>query len=162
MGPARVDNAARFWSKVEKTSSCWLWLGGLDKDGYGKFQVTLERLAGAKQTPQRHVRAHRYAFELKHGRPPIGGLLHACDVSACVRVARGHVGEGSQSRNVRDGLRRGRSKRCTTPAIVRAIRRDVRRGKGVMARMQAAAIKYGLSVTAIQWIVYRVTWKWVR
>lgn len=31
-----------------------------------------------------------------------------------------------------------------------------------MKRMEAAAKKYKLSATAVQWIVYRVSWKWVR
>lgn len=158
----RTPNDERFWSKVKKTRGCWLWLGALDKDGYGKFQLTLRRLAGAKKTPQKHVRAHRYAFELITGRAPRGYLLHECDVKMCVRVGAKHVMEGSQRRNVRDGLRRGRGRRCTTPEIVRRIRREVRRGPGVMKRMEAAAKKYKLSATAVQWIVYRVSWKWVR
>jgi hypothetical protein len=27
----------RFWSKVEKTKTCWLWTAGKDFDGYGQF-----------------------------------------------------------------------------------------------------------------------------
>lgn len=158
----RIPNSERFWSKVNKTNRCWLWLGGRDKDGYGKFQVTLPRPKGAKQTPQKHVRAHRYAFELIRKREAKGYLLHECDEKLCVRVDEKHVREGDQRRNVRDGLRRGRSRRCTTPEIVRRIRKEVSRGPGVMARMSVAAKKYNLSVTAVQWIVYGVTWKWVQ
>ncbi len=162
MPPVRVPNDDRFWAKVKKTRTCWLWRGGLDKDGYGKFQVTLRRPDGAKHTPQKHVRAHRYAFELVNGRAPQGNLLHECDVKTCVRVHAKHVREGSQSRNVRDGLRRGRSRRCTTPQIVRRIRMEVRKGPGVLARMRVAAKKYGLSATTVQQIVYGITWRWVR
>jgi len=158
---ARVPNEKRFWAKVKKTRTCWLWLGSVDKDGYGKFQLTLRRPKGAKQTPQKHVRAHRYAFELLEGRAPRGNLLHECDVKSCVRVGAKHVCEGSQKKNVRDGLRRGRSRRCTTPDVVRRIRQECPRGPGVMARMKRVAEKYGLSVTAVQWIVYRIDWKWV-
>ena len=150
-----------FWSKVRKTKTCWLWTSHLDKDGYGKFQITLTRPPGARHTPQRHVRAHRYAFKLAKGRDPRGNLLHECDVKACVRIGKRHAHEGDQQRNVRDALRRGRSRRCTTPEIVRAIRREVALGRGVMNRIQLAAKKYGLSVIAVQWIVYRVSWKWV-
>ena len=152
----RIPNDERFWSKVKKTRQCWLWLGAQDKDGYGKFQVTLARPSGAKQTPQRHVRAHRYSFELVTGRTP-KQLLHECDVKECV-----HVHEGTQRKNVRDGLRRGRSRRCTTPEIVRRIRREVPKGAGVMRRIKVAALKYKMSATAVQWIVYGVTWKWVK
>lgn len=161
MAVARVPNDERFWSKVKRTRGCWLWLGAQDKDGYGKFQVTLVRSSGAKKTPQRHVRAHRYSFELITGRTP-GQLLHECDVKACVRIGADHVHEGTQRKNVRDGLRRGLGRRCTTPEIVRRIRHEVQKGPGVMVRMKAAAKKYKLSTTAVQWIVYGVTWKWVR
>ena len=27
--------AERFWSKVEKTDTCWLWTGHRDRHGYG-------------------------------------------------------------------------------------------------------------------------------
>jgi hypothetical protein len=156
-----LPNEERFWSKVRKTNACWLWTGGLDKDGYGKFQITLTKPHGAKHTPQRHVRAHRYAFKLVQGREPSGNLLHECDVKACVRVDDRHAHEGGQRRNVRDALRRRRSRRCTTPQVVRDIRREVTIGRGVMKRIRLAAKRYGLSEISVQWIVYRVTWKWV-
>lgn len=28
----------RFWSKVNKTDTCWLWVGKID-DGYGRFSI---------------------------------------------------------------------------------------------------------------------------
>lgn len=31
-----------------------------------------------------------------------------------------------------------------------------------MRRMKVAAKKYKLSTTAVQWIVYGVSWKWVK
>lgn len=162
MAPPKVPNDERFWLKVRKTKGCWLWLGALDKDGYGKFQITLARIVGVKKTPQRYVRAHRYAFELVKGCLPRGSLLHECDVKACVRVNSKHVREGTQKQNVRDALRRGRGKRCTTPNVVRLIRKEAYRGAGVMMRMKAAAEKYKLSTTAVQQIVYGISWKWVR
>lgn len=157
-----TPNPKRFWSRVNKTETCWIWLGGVDKDGYGKFQITLPRKSGITKTPQKHVRAHRYAFELKTGRRPRGGLLHECDVKRCVRVGSKHVHEGTQRRNIRDSLRRGRSPRCVTPDVVRAIRREVKLGRGSMKRMEVAAKKYGVSRITVQWIVYYVTWRWIR
>jgi len=32
-----IQNQERFWSKVEKTSSCWLWVGCKSKLGYGRM-----------------------------------------------------------------------------------------------------------------------------
>ena len=51
----------RFWVKVEKTESCWLWTAGQIK-GYGEF-----RHNGTV------VYAHRYAYE-QTGRPDSGGF----------------------------------------------------------------------------------------
>ena len=41
----------------EPMSGCWLWLGSLDKDGYGKTTYTDGGL-------KRHVRTHRIVYEL--------------------------------------------------------------------------------------------------
>src|SRR5213593_4876701 len=35
--PPMKDEIARFWSKVQKTESCWLWEGAKDAKGYGLF-----------------------------------------------------------------------------------------------------------------------------
>jgi HNH endonuclease len=45
-----------FWARVEKTETCWLWTGHVDKDGYG-------RVDGG-------MRASRYAYLLLVGPIP--------------------------------------------------------------------------------------------
>lgn len=95
-----TDLAARFWAKVRKTKTCWLWTGGSDQNGYGQIQV---KLAGT----WRPVRSHRVAFFLEHGRWPANGL-HGCDNPRCVRVAPGHVFEGTKADNTADMLAKGR------------------------------------------------------
>lgn len=54
-----TDPIAHFWSYVQKTETCWLWTGGLDKYGYGQV-----RWEGKTE------RAHRIAYRLVNG--PIG------------------------------------------------------------------------------------------
>lgn len=51
----------RFWAKVEKTKTCWLWTGAIGKGGYGNFYAD-----------RRYVRAHRFAYELLVGPIPEG------------------------------------------------------------------------------------------
>ncbi len=53
----RLPIEERFWSKVEKTPTCWLWLEGKDKDGYGLFYIQGET-----------TRAHHFLA----GKPPEG------------------------------------------------------------------------------------------
>lgn len=63
-----------FWSKVEKTDSCWLWTGSLHSLGYARAWVDGTR-----------VYAHRYAYEETVGPIPDGlDLDHLCRVRHCV------------------------------------------------------------------------------
>ncbi len=70
-GTHRYPIEQRFWAKVHKTETCWLWTGSLNADGYGNF---------------RGRGAHRVAYELVIGPIPEGHTLdHLCRVRHCVR-----------------------------------------------------------------------------
>ena len=103
------QQAARFWSKVDKSGACWLWFGGLDKDGYGKFQLTTYQRPPART--QLHVRAHRLAWELTHGveMPAEFVTLHSCDTPRCVNPD--HISAGTQAANRADCTAKGRTAR---------------------------------------------------
>lgn len=62
----------RFAELVDMTEGCWLWLGAVDRDGYGIFRVR-------RPTGWTYVRAHRWSYE--HHTEPIGVELtldHRC------------------------------------------------------------------------------------
>lgn len=66
----------RFWAKVEKTPTCWLWLASRRRDGYGRFSLSKGR----------PVLAHRVAWEMARGPIPKGLQIdHLCRVRHCVR-----------------------------------------------------------------------------
>lgn len=102
----RTDRArarANFVRRVtfEPNTGCHLWTGGVDKDGYGKFQVLIS------YKHQAHVRAHRFAWEDMHGPLPSGALLlHSCDQPACVNPD--HLHPGTQKQNIAEALQRHR------------------------------------------------------
>jgi hypothetical protein len=64
----------RFWAKVNKTGTCWLWTGSTMRNGYGNIKVGGRMLA-----------AHRISYKLHFGVDP--GALdvdHICHVRLCV------------------------------------------------------------------------------
>lgn len=67
----------RFWEKVDKTRTCWIWTGALDQNGYGKFRYMEKNRSSAY--------AHRVAYELVKGEIPDGlHLDHLCRTRSCV------------------------------------------------------------------------------
>lgn len=77
-GTSRLDQADRFWIKVDKTEECWLWTGSRNNKGYGQFSV-----GGRAGRPRL---AHRIAYEFTYG--AIDQKLHLdhlCRTPACVR-----------------------------------------------------------------------------
>jgi hypothetical protein len=94
------DDRRRFWSKTRAAGGgCIEWTGCVDKDGYGKFTV-----GGGKS--QRHLRSHRWIYEVSVG--PLGRalLLHSCDNPRCVALQ--HLSPGTQKQNVSEAFARGR------------------------------------------------------
>lgn len=64
-----------FWSKVNKTDSCWLWGSPRPKSGYGYMKY------GGKT-----LLAHRISYAMANGTIPDGMQVdHMCHNRACVR-----------------------------------------------------------------------------
>ena len=88
--------AERFFTKVSKTSNCWLWTGYRKHNGYG------QSWANGKK-----VLAHRLSYEIHTGASPgAARVLHHCDNPPCVNPA--HLYLGTMADNMRDCLLRGR------------------------------------------------------
>lgn len=114
-----LDAAARFWSRVQKTSTCWLWTGAITGQGYGL--ISLPTADG-----EMLVTTHRFAWEVAAGPVPPGlSVCHNCpdgDDRVCVRndevgvylldgvehPRRGHLWLGTQGDNIRDAYLKGR------------------------------------------------------
>lgn len=93
MDPRRGPVAARFWPKVKKTESCWIWTAYLNAQGYGQLAVSRGNLQ----------LAHRVAYELIVGAIPDGLVLdHLCRVRNCVNP--GHLEPVTQAENMRRGM----------------------------------------------------------
>ena len=152
--PGGVTFAERFefYTMPEPNSGCLLWLGYVDKNGYGRF-------AG----PSRSRLAHVASWELHNKREVPAGLcvLHKCDVPGCVEPK--HLWLGSMQDNtddmhkkgrwVRPSLKRGSSnwKAKLTEADIPSIRSDPRNALEV-------AEQYGVNASTINKIRRRQGW----
>jgi len=107
----KVSDFDRFFAKVVKSDSCWLWAGCKDRKGYGKFSVGHSKNPdGSRRNSM--VSAHRFSYELAHGPIPSNDqhhgvcVLHKCDTPACVNPD--HLFLGTNTDNVKDMDAKGR------------------------------------------------------
>lgn len=144
MATDTFSTTARFWSKVSvgRSSECWLWNGGANPEGYGRFKVN-----------GKLVLPHRFAYELRHGPILSNGtyhgtvVLHKCDQPRCVNPS--HLTLGSQQSNVRDMIEKGRANPTRSghhpPETIRKILDDPRPHRVI-------ASAYGVSKTYVGYI----------
>lgn len=157
-GPARRPIEERFWERVERTNTCWLWTGkAKHQHGYG----VLGR--GGHQAGM--VGAHRVSWEIHYGAIPKGMVVcHRCDVPACVRPD--HLFLGTQADNMADAWEKGRRGTPSTKGErngrakltwneVRQIRTRWNAGN---TQTELARI-YGVPQTQISRIVRNLSWR---
>lgn len=80
----------------EPNTGCLLWYGLSDKDGYGKMF-----------TNKKHVRIHRFVYEMHNGPIPEGMIIqHKCDTPSCCNID--HLELGTWLSNMQDKVSKGR------------------------------------------------------
>ncbi|WP_314365886.1 HNH endonuclease [Rothia mucilaginosa] len=107
------EESRRFWEKVikgETTGACWVWVGAIGADGYGRFWVK----DPSTEAGEKMWRAHRFAAALTFGSDEVEAaemVTHLCDNPLCVRAENGagsHLFLGDHAENMRERAARGR------------------------------------------------------
>ncbi len=151
----RLD--VKFWAKVEKTSTCWLWRGAIVRRwGYGM----VARDGRARLS-------HRWSWVLANGKIPKDlCVLHKCDVPACVKPS--HLFLGTNQDNVDDMMRKGRH-RTNSPKgedshLAKLSLRQVKRIKALCASgvtQRVIAERFGISQSQVSFIHLQKRWRHV-
>lgn len=143
---------ARFWSKVQKlseaNSGCWIWTGGLNKYGYGKFTII-------NNSQKEYIGAHRYSFELRYSIYLSSATLvcHKCDTPACVNPD--HLFIGSQQDNMADRTQKGRT--CSKLNVEQVM--EIRSLYCELPNYTKIGKIYNVSADAIRDIILGKRWK---
>lgn len=144
----------RFWKKVNKTDSCWLWQGKKNWGGYGMIRDDSDRTRFA----------HRLSWEFHFGEIPAGlCVCHKCDVRLCVNPE--HLFLGTLAENNQDCKNKGRFNKGEkvftaklTAQKVREIRFKFLHG---FANPTELAEQYGVTRRSIYPILQGKNWKHV-
>lgn len=143
---------AHGWDVTE--SGCWEWRGRKSGQRYGKLNIG-----------QRHLLAHRLAYELWVGPIP-GGLVvrHKCDNPPCINPE--HLEAGTHADNSNDMVERRRTQDQRGANGPRAVLTDedvsvirVRYANGAIRQIDLAQ-EYGVTQTCISAIVRNKTWNY--
>jgi HNH endonuclease len=151
---AKAKQAARLWSRVDVRgeNECWPWMGRVDPDGYGRFDINYK--------PEL---AHRIVFETVTGERP-EAVCHHCDNPPCCNPR--HLFGGTQTDNYRDMEAKGRR-------VLPAPRRGVDSNRSKLNEDSVIDIfksnesnaelgrRYGVTKEAIRYIKIGKNWGWL-
>ncbi|MFM0638044.1 HNH endonuclease signature motif containing protein [Paraburkholderia metrosideri] len=132
-------------------SGCWIWMGAIRANGYGKVQHK-----------GRETRAHRASYEVFNGHVPDGlCVCHRCDVRACVNPH--HLFLGTKKENTEDMMRKGRkapaiTKHGESSHLAKLAASDVLEIRSSASSALELSMKFGVTRTQIYAIRSRKAW----
>ncbi len=139
-------NVRKFFERLEKTDTCWIWTGWKMPKGYGMFSFN-----GVSML------AHRFSYLYHFGELPDDKMVcHHCDNPSCVNPE--HFFLGTASDNLQDMARKGRRK-GERHALVKLSEADVLAIRADTTKSQTAlGQEYGVSQTTVGEIKRREIW----
>lgn len=152
-----LNTAQKFWSRTQKTDTCWLWKGTRTLKKHGKTRGLFSFHGSYRQV-------HRLAYEFCYGSIENGlYVLHKCDVTDCVNPS--HLFLGTHRDNMEDMKKKGRSAKGSkhgrakiTESNVQEMRRQYYAG---VKSGPTLASEYGLSISTTMDAIRKISWKHV-
>ena len=148
----RTPPEKRFWAKVRKTRSCWIWEACKDAHGYGAFTVPkLEDMGW------RTEKAHRLAWKFTYGEEPgLRHVLHRCDNPSCVNPD--HLFLGTHQDNMKDMVRKNRHAVGERSGASKLTEEEVLEIRSSPETATKLAKKYGVDLSTVCKVRRRVHW----
>lgn len=143
----------RILRRTEKTATCWLWRGTINKFGYGQIMAD-------RNTHDRRflVNVHRASWEAHNGPIPAGMfVLHKCDIRNCVNPD--HLFLGSREDNTKDMMQKRRHTHGMRHYRAKLTDDQIREIRVSTLPQTAIAKQYGVSQGNICMIRTRKKWR---
>ena len=144
----KLNGKKRFESLYEKTENCWIWIGKLTANGYGKF---------------RSVAASRASYKYYIGDIPKGlQVCHTCDNRKCVNPS--HLFLGTLQDNLKDMTdkgRRARGSKIASSTLTEEQVLEMRKMRLSGCEYQEIAGKFGADWYTVRNVCKNNTWQHV-
>lgn len=138
-----------FWNKVNKTDTCWLWTGCIDKaTGYGRVTINYKNYF-----------PHRLSLSHSLGRPVRDGLVtrHKCRNKLCLNPE--HLQEGTNKDNYADSVIDGTNCVGERNGTSKLTENQVREIRASDKSTRSLAKDYNVSQGTISHIKLNLVWK---
>jgi len=138
-----------FWSRLDKSGDCWVFIGKKDKAGYGHVQC------GGK-----FYTAHRLAYEISTGDNPSGFvIMHTCDNPPCCNPD--HLRKGTHKDNMDDMFSKGRNAKIFQRYTVKLsldLANEIRKLFSDGLSKHALSRKYNVTTHTIRDVINNLCW----
>lgn len=142
------QHISTFWSRVDKTDSCWLWRGYKDKDGYGVFGLNIDGKV-------KNLKVHRISYFLKNNSLDEGLLVrHLCNNRNCVNPE--HLIQGTYKENGRDTVISGN---CYNQKLSFDTANEIRKDYSYGISYKQLSKKYNISYSTVNNVVQNYSFK---
>jgi hypothetical protein len=146
-----VPAEKRFWKYVEKTPTCWIWVGGITGAGYGAF----------RDKNRTYISAHKFSWKYHFGEIEKGKeLCHRCDNPPCVNP--NHLWLGTAKENAEDSCAKNRRSHGMGRPLHKLKNENIPEIKNLYkSGMSQKCIgeKFSVSQNTIWCVVNNMTWK---